>query len=155
MKSMFHSNQTLEYIGHLAAVIISFMLPIASTLMLISLFLIADLITGIWKARKKGEIITSKRMSDTIAKIALFSLSVVCLHGLETQFSALGFIHITQIGSAYIAIVELKSILENVSEITGLDIWTHLKGKFVQFKNKDREYEQTHHNTDPDPDSSK
>ena len=120
----------MEWIkGHLlqfGIFLLAFIAPIQGILILLGFLLVSDLMTGLWKSHKKGHKITSGRMSHTISKMVLYALTVILTHGMEQVFPTLSYLHLTHIAGGYICLVELKSVYENVSEITGLDIWSHL-----------------------------
>lgn len=113
----------------LIAVIMTFLLPVQGTLILVGSLLVADLITGIWKSKKSKQGITSKRLRSSITKMIMYSVAILCTRGLEFNFSLMEAIHAAEAVSLYICIVELKSIYENVGEITGIDIWNYLRKK--------------------------
>lgn len=130
-------NLIEKYTEVIVVAAIAFLLPIWTTLLLLGCLLFADVITGVWKARKKKIKVTSHRLADTVTKMILYSLAIICTHGLETVFPILGFVQITQIAGGFICVVELKSIYENVAAITGLDIWKHLVKQVKSLKGYD------------------
>lgn len=121
-------NNTL-YIG---AVLIAFFSPIKGLLFCTGFFLVADFLTGIWAAYKRGEQIQSKKMGHTVTKLLLYSLAIILGQLLSNQI-AIG-IPIAKITASIICLVEFKSILENIKFITGLDIWSILKDKLNERK---------------------
>lgn len=92
-------------------------------------FIFADLRSGIRKAKQRGENITSRKLRDTVQKIAryynvLFVLGVLdfmqmlCMWYMESYegWSTPLFPFLTLIGSATIGLIEVKSILEPANE---------------------------------------
>ena len=92
-------------------------------------FILADLRSGIRKAKQRGENITSRKLRDTVQKIAryynvLFVLGVLdfmqmlCMWYMESYegWSTPLFPFLTLIGSATIGLIEVKSILEPANE---------------------------------------
>lgn len=105
--------------------------PIVPTLLWLGFFVFADTFTGVWKAKKKGEAITSKAFSQTITKILLYFLAVICSQVIDTQFLAFEWLpaSVTQLVAGFIAFIEFKSVIENVSEILGVPLWQYIKSK--------------------------
>lgn len=92
-------------------------------------FIFADLRSGIRKAKQRGENITSRKLRDTVQKIAryynvLFVLGILdfmqmlCMWYMESYegWSTPLFPFLTLIGSATIGLIEVKSILEPANE---------------------------------------
>ncbi|WP_421944348.1 phage holin family protein [Pedobacter sp.] len=100
-----------------------------SALLVITLFVIVDFITGVWKAKKNKLPVTSKSMRVTIGKAVAYMLAIMVAHLFELTFvSVLPFM---QMVSFFIASAEIKSIYENLGEITGLDFWNYIKEKLA------------------------
>lgn len=122
------------YAKWLWIVIVAYVSPVQSIIILMGFLLFGDLVTGIWSAKRRGQRISSKRMSDTITKMVLYTLLILLTHGVESVFTALEYLHMTQIASSVMCIVELKSVYENVSEIVGDDLWRLIRDKVGAFK---------------------
>lgn len=123
-----------EYIGKHAVMLFlaaaAILTPAVPIIIFTGILVFSDTITGVWAALKRGEKVTSKGLGRTVTKILLYSLVIGLTFAFEHFFTALKIVHMGQIASGYICLVELKSIYENVSSITGLDIWTQLMSKF-------------------------
>ena len=52
----------------LISICLAFFLPISGILLMIGVLIVIDTVTGIWKAKKIGEKITSRRLSAIISK---------------------------------------------------------------------------------------
>lgn len=105
-----------------------FFAPITWSIVGIGVLVFADLFTGIRAAKKRGERIHSKGMSRTVAKMLYYTIAIVLSRVMELVF--IPWLPIAQLTSGYIAIVEFKSNMENISQVTGVDVWNHLKVKF-------------------------
>jgi phage-related holin len=110
---------------------LSFIVPIQSFLLGTFFLVIIDTCTGIWKAKTRQEPITSAGMRRTIAKIIAYFLAIILSEGVKNIW--VKDVDLAYWVSAYIAITELKSNLENLSVITGLDFWAAIKS-FLQDK---------------------
>lgn len=103
--------------------LLSLIMPIKPILLLVGILIMADTATGIWKSLKKGEGITSNRLSHTISKLVLYYLVIILGFWIDTHIFML---YITNIISIYIAITEFVSVCENAGEITGEPIFKKL-----------------------------
>lgn len=105
-----------------------FFAPITWSIVGIGVLVFADVFTGIGAAKNRGERIHSKGMSRTIGKMLYYTIAIVLSRVMELTF--ISWLPIAQLTSGYIAVVEFKSNLENIAQITGVDVWNHLKDKF-------------------------
>jgi len=105
-----------------------FFAPITWSIVGIGVLVFADVFTGIAAAKKRGERIHSKGMSRTIGKMLYYTIAIVLSRVMELTF--ISWLPIAQLTSGYISVVEFKSNLENIAQVTGVDVWNHLKEKF-------------------------
>lgn len=105
--------------------VIFFFAPITWDIVAIGVLVFADVFTGIRAAKKRGEKIHSRTMSRTVGKMLYYTIAIVLSRVMEVAF--IDWLPIAQLTGGYIAVVEFKSNLENISESTGIDIWNHLK----------------------------
>lgn len=108
--------------------VVFFFAPITWSLVGIGVLVFADVFTGIRAAKKRGERIHSKGMSRTVGKMLYYSIAIVLSRVMELAF--IDWLPIAQLTSGYIAVVEFKSNMENIAEITGVDVWNNLKDRF-------------------------
>lgn len=111
--------------------VVFFFAPIYAALIGIGVLIFADVITGIKAAKKRGERIHSRKMSTTINKMIFYALAVILSRVMEVSF--MPWLPIAQLTAGYIAVVEFKSNMENIAEITGIDIWNFLKDKLTEW----------------------
>lgn len=132
MKTLLHKYTIL-----LLQYIIVLLTPIAASLAFLGFFVAMDLLTGLIKASKGTEKITSNRLSQTITKLLSYYIAIICSHILDTQFliDSLLPAKTTQLVTGFIMIVEFKSIIENISQILGLPIWEFIKSKIYRANN--------------------
>lgn len=102
--------------------------PIKTALLVTGILIGADLITGVMAARKRGEPITSAGLRRTISKMFIFQTAIL-LAFLVEKYMVGGELPIAKIASAYIGLVEYKSILENLNSINGESLLTNLINK--------------------------
>ena len=108
---------------------------------MIGLLIIIDTITGIWKAKKLGEKITSRKLSSIISKLALYEVTVIMfflidkfiLNDIILQFFSVPFM-LTKIVALVLASIEVMSINESYKQVHHLDLWSSMKLLFARAK---------------------
>ena len=118
------------------ASIIAFTTPIHGLLFGVGFLIFTDLFTGMYRAYKKGEKITSSELKRTVSKMALYNLAIIS--GFVIEYLGVGtLVPVSKIVASVVGLVEFKSILENFEAITGLNLWDHIKAK-LQITNKEK-----------------
>ena len=116
------------------AVIGSFFLPISGILFLIGFAILLDTLTGIWKSKKLGLPITSRKLSAIVSKLFLYEVAVIgfylidyyILNAIILTFFSVPLM-LTKILSLVLCSIECISINENIKAVNGLDIWSSFK----------------------------
>lgn len=98
--------------------------PIQSLMLATGAVIILDLITGVVRAWKKKERIKSSIMRRTVTKFFVFQIAIISGYFIETYISP--GLPMTKIISSVIGLVEAKSIMENLNDIYGGDIFKML-----------------------------
>ena len=129
------------YSTKLMAIILSFFLPIVCILILIAASVILDTITGIWKAKKLKQPITSRRLSAIISKILLYEATVMLFYAMDKFLLndiVISFFSIELLTTKILALtmvsIEVISINENYKAVKGIDLWASLKNLFARAK---------------------
>ena len=127
----------------LISICFAFFLPISGILLMIGVLIVIDTITGIWKAKKLGEKITSRKLSSIISKLALYEVTVIMfflidkfiLNDIILTFFSVEFM-LTKVVALVLASVEVISINENIKVIStkNLDLWQSAKALFARAK---------------------
>ena len=139
----------------LLAVVSSFFLPITGILFLIGFAIVVDTLTGIWKAKKLGLPITSRRLSAIISKLMLYEVAVIgfylidkfILNDIVLQFFSVPLM-LTKILSLILVSIEVMSINENYKAVKGIDIWQGMKNLFARAKEIKKDINGLRHNED-------
>jgi hypothetical protein len=139
----------------LLAVISAFFLPITGILFLIGFAIVLDTLTGIWKAKKLGVTITSRKLSAIISKLMLYEVAVIgfylidkfILNDIILQFFSVPLM-LTKILSLILVSIEVMSINENYKEVKGIDIWQGMKNLFARAKEIKQDLNGLRHNED-------
>jgi sugar phosphate permease len=111
-----------EWLGKLALVIITILSPIYGVLISVGFLVLADMVTGVWAAIKRGEKFSSAKLRNTVSKFLIYNIAVISGFLVETYLME-NLVPVTKIIAGVIGIVELKSVLENGNAITGTDLF--------------------------------
>jgi len=125
----------------LGSILLSFFLPIQGILIGIGFAISLDTFTGIWKAIKKEESITSRKLSRLISKTLLYESAIMLFYVMDyflinelvTQLFSVPFL-VTKCVALVLFSIEAISINENIKEITGEDIWSRAKALLSRIK---------------------
>jgi hypothetical protein len=117
---MFTETMVGKWLVPLAVAVVAVLAPIHSLMAAVGFLIAADFITGIVAAHKKGEKITSRAMGRTIYKSLGYQLAVIS--GFALEFLIPGGLPIAKLAAGAIGLVEMKSLIENVKVITGVDL---------------------------------
>lgn len=117
----------VKYIDLTLVYLVAYFSPAFGLMIGIGFLIAFDFVTGIMASKKRGEKITSKKMRPTITKGLGYMIAILAAHVFEKHFLQ-GF-DVTKVVAGLIAFIELKSLDENLKDITG-------KSLFKQFFNK-------------------
>ena len=144
-----------KYIIQLLAVVGSFFLPISGILFLIGFAIFVDTLTGIWKAKKLGLPITSRKLSAIVSKLFLYEVAVIGFYLIDkfilndiilTFFSVP--LMLTKILSLVLCSIEVISISENYKAVKGIDIWSAFKNLLQRSKEIKQDIDGVRYNKD-------
>jgi sugar phosphate permease len=127
----------MNFLKHVTAALVAILAPAKALLLSVGFLIIADLITGIWAAYKRGEKIKSSRIRDSVSKILIYQIAVISAFLVETYMLDSIF-PVSKIVAAVIGIVELTSILENANVILGKDLFKEVISKIGSYNSHDR-----------------
>lgn len=125
----------------LLSICMAFFLPISGILIMILVLITVDTITGIWKAKKLGDKVTSRKLSAIISKLALYEITVIMfylidkfiLNDIILTFFSVPFM-LTKVTALVLASIEVMSINENYKVVKGIDLWQSMKLLFARAK---------------------
>lgn len=109
--------------------LLAYVSPVQNFLITVAVLVLADVVTGIWAARKRGVKFTSTVLKRTVNKIVFYPLAILLSHQMTlTFFTDFPVVeNLTYMVSLFICVVEFQSNIENIGTITGIDIWTRIK----------------------------
>lgn len=108
----------------LASLLIIFT-PLFPVCITIGILIAIDFLIAVYKSYKLNQPITSRKMSNTISKAVLYQVAIISSFLAETYI--LTGIPLTKIISGFIALTELKSISESITELTGVNYWVKIQ----------------------------
>ena len=116
----------------IGSAIAGFFAPIQMLIVWTAVFVLIDLVSGVWAAKKRGELLTSRKLRKTIDKIAWFSLAIVLAFILDVKILTFAALYLANGTAGLCCGTELYSIFENAYQITGNNVFWML----TQFTNK-------------------
>lgn len=129
IQKMFEASSVKAALIILITTIWQFLMPIGDFIILISILLIADFITGVMAAKKRGEKITSKGWRRTAVKIWIYAMAIVLTQYLKVTFIKDWDINLARSVALFIVTIEAKSIDENFEELTGISLLSKIINK--------------------------
>ena len=125
----------------IVSICLAFFMPISGILIMIGVLICIDTFTGIWKANKLEEKITSRKLSSIISKLALYEITVIMfflidqfiLNDIILTFFSVPFM-LTKVVALVLASIEVMSINENYKVVKGIDLWQSMKLLFARAK---------------------
>lgn len=108
-----------NHLSTLALAALAVFAPLQSTLVALLFLVIMDTITGLWAAIVTKTPISSRKLSRTIVKTLIYLLTVCIVHVANTYLLLAGpfLVPLDSLITSFIALTELKSILENFQKI--------------------------------------
>ena len=122
-------------------------LPLKPIMITVGILIFFDFITGVYKTWKLNKKITSLKMSFTVSKMVLYQIAIIS--AFLTEMFIMPLIPLSKIVSGYIALVELKSISENISETVGTNFFKEIQ-KYL--RRNDKDYPENENETDKEND---
>lgn len=123
--------------SYLGASAIAFFEPITAVLVWVFIFVLADMISGMYASLKEGKHLESRKMQKTVIKTIMYSSCIILLHGIDTYMVTIMDCGFAKTGSAIICGIELYSIFENFYRATGNKVFKILT-TFTLNKIKDK-----------------
>jgi len=115
----------IDLITKIGLAVLAILAPIQTAILGVGFLIVADLITGIVAAYKRGEPIRSERLKNTAVKMLVYNLLLTSSFIAETYLTP--WIPFTNVALSFLAIIEVKSLGENFQSITGISFVTYLK----------------------------
>lgn len=122
------TNRMKEWLLTSAIAVIAVLAPIQPLLLAVGFLIAIDFVSGVWRAVKTKEKITSNGFRRTVTKMVAYNMAVISGYVLQ-KYMLDDVLPVAKLVASVIGITELKSVLENLRLITGLDLWAALANK--------------------------
>lgn len=116
--------------------IIFFFSPIAWLVAGVGIMVAFDWVAGVAAARKKGNKIVSGGFYRTFIKFTLYAIGIIATRILEILMHDKIPIPFASVLAGFILLIEYKSVMENISIATGVDLWDWIKDKIANIHPK-------------------
>jgi hypothetical protein len=121
--------------------ITAFFMPLIPLLIVVGICISLDTIFGIYRAYKKGEEITSRKLSNVISKMVLYQSCVLLFFLIEkliigdmvSEISSIPFL-LTKLVAASLCFIELKSLDESYKSLYGYSLLKKIKSILMRAK---------------------
>lgn len=118
----------MKLLQNLAIAILAVLAPIKAVLLTTMVLVASDLVLGVIAAHKRKEKITSQGLRRTAAKLFVYEMAIML--GFLAETYLIGPIApVSKVISAFIGLTELKSIVENLNDISGQSVFKVLINK--------------------------
>lgn len=114
----------MDKLTHVAYWLLALIAPVRATMITIVFLIIVDFITGLYASYKEKIPIRSDRLSHTVSKFFMYNLVILASYFLEEHI--IHEVPFLRIIAGFIALTEIKSILENFNTIYGVNIFKAL-----------------------------
>ena len=125
----------------LMSIIFSFLLPIYDIILLVGFAVFLDTITGVWKAIKTKQKVTSRALSSIISKTLLYEATLILFYLMDVAIlndiiNSIFSVELltTKVLALTLLSVEIISINENYKKVMNVDLWSSLKNLFTRAK---------------------
>ncbi len=104
--------------------LLALLAPVQAVMITIVFLIVVDFITGLYASYKDKIPISSERIAHTISKFFIYNLVILASYFLEKHI--VNEVPFLKIIAGFIAITEIKSILENFNRIYGVNVFKAL-----------------------------
>lgn len=118
----------------LAEYLMFFFSPIGWLVVALGIMVSFDWVTGIVAASKNGERIVSGGFFRTFVKFFLYAIGIIATRMMEVMLDGKINIPFASLLAGFIFLIEYKSVMENISKATGVDVWQFIKDKITGIK---------------------
>lgn len=127
-------NQVHEKLFQIALMIATLFAPIQGIMITVGLTIFADTALGLWKAKKLGEKIISRKLARVITKMLLYQTTIALfflidkfiLGDILASLFSIKFL-LTKIIALVLASIEVFSMDENIRAVKGTGLWHAFK----------------------------
>lgn len=125
----------MDKIPNLLFWVLALLSPVNGVMMTMVFLIIVDFITGAYVAYKNNIPFNSKRIGHTVSKFFIYNLVILSAFFLEVNI--VNEVPFLKVIAGFIAVTEIKSILENYNQIYGVNPFKALVNIFKNTTFKD------------------
>jgi len=114
-----------KYLSSIIASIFGVLSPVGPIVYTLTFVIMCDFIFGVYRAYKCKEEITSRKMAQTLPKLFLYNLIIICLFLVDKYVVETG-IGLEKVACSLMIMIELKSCDESFKTIFGYSLWNRL-----------------------------
>lgn len=111
-----------------------FFSPIGWLVIAVGIMVSFDWVTGVIAAYKSGERVISGGFFRTFIKFTMYAIGIISTRMLEIFLQGKIDIPFASLLAGFIFVIEYKSVMENISKATGIDVMQFIKDKIVSIK---------------------
>ena len=128
-KNSTYRRAVMKTIWYISGYLGAFLAEIQGALIAVGTLIMMDSFTGIWKAWKNGgwKAVKSRKMGRIVAKLVLYPFALVA--SLVAQKHLAPDIPWVYVTSGALAVIEIKSIFENIGAILGFNLAKRVKDR--------------------------
>ena len=112
-----------------AILFVAYFTPISEMIHVMLIFLLIDTVSGIWASLKAGQKIESHKLRKTVFKFLWYTIAVMIAWMMEHTFN-ISWSSLASLTAGFICFIELKSVFENITLITGDPIFMRILNIF-------------------------
>lgn len=116
-----------------ATALLALFAPIKAAAIVALALVIADLITGVIAAYKRGEPITSTNLKRTVVKLFVYEAAILLAFLAQTYLTGT-LLPVCNLATSVVGLTEMKSVLENLESISGQNLFQVLITKVSKSK---------------------
>lgn len=116
----------LTNLNNILLSLIAVISPIKPLFLVTGFLIMADFIFGLYKAKKLGEKITSRKMGNTISKLLLYNIAILSVY-LLNHYVIMTTLPLEKIVAGLIGLTELKSLDESFTLLFGFSFYDKIK----------------------------
>lgn len=127
-------DRFIKYCLIFSEYMIFFFSPVGWLVMGVGIMITFDWVTGVVAASKNGEKIISGGFFRTFVKFVMYAIGIVATRMLEVFLAGKIEIPFASLLAGFIFVIEYKSVMENISKATGINVWEFVKDRVTSLK---------------------
>jgi hypothetical protein len=123
--NILNAHDNVDFFMKFVLWFLAILVPLYDVAGALSVLIIIDLITGIIASIKKSVPFQWSKIINTFTKLIIYSLILLAAWVIESKI--IPSIPFMRLVAGFLALTELRSILENFKDIFGIDAWNYIR----------------------------